>query len=386
MQTPSTLQKETRINGCFIPFLALDFACAAAAAVVAALPVDQQSTWCAGISPFSMVTLLLCCCGRCTYSLVCVPSVRGADTTDRSRRMYMRWSLVCRSCLLLPPPSVCWCCGRAACVCVPAAVDWSVCRAWCAAYGACLAAALSSCGVPSVCVCRTSRLPCCSPCPSLCRSAPHHRTTTLTMMMTCRLLCALLVLALCCCPSVCVTGTGEDQEEDSSGLPPAQSPGAGGTGSQSTSSKEHTGSESQTSQGLSSGNGTTQNPGENDAVGSSKPDGKEPNSGTTTDIGKGKGTGSAPSASPDPTPPGPITEEQPSGSANPVQQIQKANAPTTTSTAPEASSTTTTETPTTTTTRAPSRLREIDGSLSSSAWVCAPLLLAVSALAYTTLG
>ncbi|KAF5218801.1 mucin TcMUC [Trypanosoma cruzi] len=107
---------------------------------------------------------------------VCVHSVRGADTTDLSRRMCMRWSLVCRSCLLLPPPSVCWCCGRAVCVCVrvPAAVDGSVCRAWCAAYGACLAAALSSCGVPSVCVCRTSRLPCCSPCPSLCRSAPNH--------------------------------------------------------------------------------------------------------------------------------------------------------------------------------------------------------------------
>ncbi|RNC52850.1 putative mucin TcMUCII [Trypanosoma cruzi] len=45
-----------------------------------------------------------------------------------------------------------------------------------------------------------------------------------------------------------------------------------------------------------------------------------------------------------------------------------------------------TEAPTTTTTRAPSRLRESDGSLSSSAWVCAPLLLAVSALACTTLG
>ncbi|EKF29205.1 mucin TcMUCII, putative [Trypanosoma cruzi marinkellei] len=46
----------------------------------------------------------------------------------------------------------------------------------------------------------------------------------------------------------------------------------------------------------------------------------------------------------------------------------------------------TTTTTTTTTTGAPSRLRENDGSLSSSAWVCAPLLLAVSALAYTTLG
>ncbi|RNC34399.1 mucin TcMUCII, partial [Trypanosoma cruzi] len=69
-----------------------------------------------------------------------------------------------------------------------------------------------------VCVCRTSRFPCCSPCPSLCRSAPHHRTSTLTMMMTCRLLCALLVLALCCCPSVCAAGSEDEKdrpEEDS---------------------------------------------------------------------------------------------------------------------------------------------------------------------------
>ncbi|RNC56416.1 putative mucin TcMUCII [Trypanosoma cruzi] len=70
-------------------------------------------------SPLSIfiVTLLLCCCVRCTFLCVCVPSVRGADTTDRSRRMCMRWSLVCRSCLLLPLPFVCWCCGRAVCVC-----------------------------------------------------------------------------------------------------------------------------------------------------------------------------------------------------------------------------------------------------------------------------
>ncbi|PWU92512.1 putative mucin TcMUCII [Trypanosoma cruzi] len=48
--------------------------------------------------------------------------------------------------------------------------------------------------------------------------------------------------------------------------------------------------------------------------------------------------------------------------------------------------TTTTQAPTTTTTHAPSRLREVDGSLSSSAWVCAPLVLAASALAYTAVG
>ncbi|ESS61492.1 hypothetical protein TCDM_10913 [Trypanosoma cruzi Dm28c] len=121
-------------------------------------------------SPFYCYFAFVLLCALHLLLCVCVPSVRGADTTDRSRGMCMRWSLVCRSCLLLPLPSVCWCCGRAVCVCV----DWSVCFAWCAAYGACLAAALSSCGVPSVCVCCTSRLPCCSPCPSLCRSAPHH--------------------------------------------------------------------------------------------------------------------------------------------------------------------------------------------------------------------
>ncbi|KAF8300035.1 putative mucin TcMUCII [Trypanosoma cruzi] len=63
--------------------------------------------------------------------------------------------------------------------------------------------------------------------------------------------------------------------------------------------------------------------------------------------------------------------------------------PNTTTSTTEAPSNTTmnTEAPTTTTTtRAPSRLREIDGSLSSSAWVCAPLVLAVSALVYATLG
>ncbi|ESS55296.1 mucin TcMUCI [Trypanosoma cruzi Dm28c] len=62
--------------------------------------------------------------------------------------------------------------------------------------------------------------------------------------------------------------------------------------------------------------------------------------------------------------------------------------PTTTSTTTttQAPSTTTTEVPTVSTTHAPSHVREVDGSLSSSAWVCAPLLLAASALAYTALG
>ncbi|PBJ77216.1 mucin TcMUCII [Trypanosoma cruzi cruzi] len=72
----------------------------------------------------------------------------------------------------------------------------------------------------------------------------------------------------------------------------------------------------------------------------------------------------------------------------PTTKTTTTQAPTTTTTttaAPVAPSTTTTEATTTTTTRAPSRLRESDSSLSGSAWVCAPLLLAASALAYTAL-
>ncbi|EKG05409.1 mucin TcMUCII, putative, partial [Trypanosoma cruzi] len=103
----------------------------------------------------------------------------------------------------------------------------------------------------------------------------------------------------------------------------AQITGAGGPESQSTSSKEQTGSGSQTSQGLSSGDDTAQNPGEKEAVGSNKPDSKEATSGTTRDNVQETGTGSAPSASPDSTSPGNITEQQPSGSANPVQQSQR---------------------------------------------------------------
>ncbi|RNC36592.1 mucin TcMUCII, partial [Trypanosoma cruzi] len=53
-------------------------------------------------------------------------------------------------------------------------------------------------------------------------------------MMTCRLLCALLVLALCCCPSVCMTGSGDKGEkagqgatlQDSGGSSNSDNPGA----------------------------------------------------------------------------------------------------------------------------------------------------------------
>ncbi|KAF8277914.1 putative mucin TcMUCII [Trypanosoma cruzi] len=68
-----------------------------------------------------------------------------------------------------------------------------------------------------------------------------------------------------------------------------------------------------------------------------------------------------------------------------MKMPNKTNTTTTTTKAPS-NTVMNTEASTTTSTRAPSRLREIDGSLSSSAWVCAPLLLAVSALAYTAVG
>ncbi|ESS62421.1 putative trans-sialidase [Trypanosoma cruzi Dm28c] len=128
---------------------------------------------CGDIS-FFIVTLLLCCCVRCTSSCVCVRTLREGCRHDGPLSRYVHAVEPCVPLLFASPSSICVLVLRQGCVCVCAAVDWSVCFAWCAAYGACLAAALSSCGVPSVCVCCTSRLPCCSSFPSLCRSAPHH--------------------------------------------------------------------------------------------------------------------------------------------------------------------------------------------------------------------
>ncbi|EKF29291.1 mucin TcMUCII, putative [Trypanosoma cruzi marinkellei] len=148
-----------------------------------------------------------------------------------------------------------------------------------------------------------------------------------------------------------------------------------------------------------SGAGTIQKPSEKDTEETEKNDSEEPTSAMTSDNGNGTSTAPALPEGTDTTLRPTSTEQGPSGSANPMAQIgtnstvtvqsQEETVPnttTTTITAPEAPSTTTTEAPTTTTTGAPSRLPEIDGSLSSPAWVCAPLLLAASALAYTTLG
>ncbi|EAN95862.1 mucin TcMUCII, putative [Trypanosoma cruzi] len=196
------------------------------------------------------------------------------------------------------------------------------------------------------------------------------------MMMTCRLLCALLVLALCFCPSVCVS----DQSAASSQVttPTSTVPGANGSvTSQSNSATGFPRKEPVVEVEESVGGGEVLTVQESPTVTEAP---KEVKNGMT----------------------GPI-----SGNNIPTEQTnkkseasaQKTTATTTTTTKPPTTTTTTTtqapttttittttEAPSTTTTRAPSRLREMDGSLSSSAWVCAPLVLAASALAYTTVG
>ncbi|PWV03948.1 putative mucin TcMUCII [Trypanosoma cruzi] len=151
--------------------------------------------------------------------------------------------------------------------------------------------------------------------------------------------------------------------------------GAGGTGPRSQSSTGQTQSVKPTSQASSAGTGV---PG--------SPDTPSPGPIPKQEQAPGGATGRSGSSGGSVNP----TTSSSSVTASVPAQSQKEHAPTTTTTtttkAPTTTTTTTTEAPTTTTTRAPSRLREIDGSLSSSAWVCAPLLLAVSALAYTALG
>ncbi|EAN96055.1 putative mucin TcMUCII [Trypanosoma cruzi] len=236
-------------------------------------------------------------------------------------------------------------------------------------------------------------------------------------MMTCRLLCALLVLALCCCPSVCVAADGE-KNVDVPGQPPVQpgvqtpsskqlqSGASGVAGSQSNS--DVTQGQNQVTGGGGSQNSLPSPPaptGESatsGTKGSTDPEAgrsKEPDAVTGAGVlqiqprdaeSPDSRTVTAPSTATtgmSPTPPNELENNSAKRITAPTTTTTTAEAPaTTTTTTTQAPSDTSTEAPTTTTTRAPSRLREIDGSLSSSAWVCAPLLLAVSALAYTTLG
>ncbi|PBJ77320.1 mucin TcMUCII [Trypanosoma cruzi cruzi] len=176
-------------------------------------------------------------------------------------------------------------------------------------------------------------------------------------MMSCRLLCALLVLALCCCPSVCgtesteetVPSTDSDPQEDEGRTNGKQKGTSGNPDLTTKESKVESEGGTQDIQGLPT-----------DVISNS-----EGASGASSEPGK--------------------TSDVDQSATNPKLGVPLEKTTTTTTQAPT-TATTTTETPTTTTTRAPSRLLEIDGSLSSSAWVRSPLLLAASALAYTALG
>ncbi|EAN89293.1 putative mucin TcMUCII [Trypanosoma cruzi] len=250
------------------------------------------------------------------------------------------------------------------------------------------------------------------------------------MMTTCRLLCALLVLALCCCPSVCVAHStdetiaatqvedveeptslsslsSESQVEDNSDEEPGSdtgssedrgtkvpvTPGSSGAVVQSNEAempvqegekKGTTEDENDTTASQSRNKGSTVEQGEADVGGVKGLTAPKRQSGDVIDTvhaedGSTTGPQSRTSTSAD------KADQEVKDAAQTTTTTTTTKAPTTTTTT-QAPSTTTTEAPTTTSTSAPSRLRSVDGSLSSSAWVCAPLLLAASALAYTTVG
>ncbi|EAN89369.1 putative mucin TcMUCII [Trypanosoma cruzi] len=226
-------------------------------------------------------------------------------------------------------------------------------------------------------------------------------------MMTCRLLCALLVLALCCCPYVCVAGSEDTTVKAGENPTPQDSGGSNDSDNTQAKGTEINGRSSDKESDSSEGPSKT----------ASAPAAPSP-TGTGEEGPRGAPTlqgGSDASAQQGASEENIISPGSKGDSDNSDVNNRKHNkevaltgkevkeqaptttttttttttmAPTTTTSAPEAPSDTAmnTEAPTTTTTRAPSRLREIDGSLSSSAWVCAPLLLAVSALACTAVG
>ncbi|RNC41586.1 mucin TcMUCII [Trypanosoma cruzi] len=195
--------------------------------------------------------------------------------------------------------------------------------------------------------------------------------------MTCRLLCALLVLALCCCPSACAAETAgvnkvEVDGNDSSDLShtrggkPATAAGEQGSPVPVLVTERR----SEVGHGGGAPNPQPQpSAASNDLQGEVTNDKKNTESGTSSSAEQRNRS----------------EEDSPQKTTTTTTTLAPTTTTTsTTTTTTMAPSTTTTDAPTTTTTLTPSRLREIDGSLSSSAWVCAPLLLAVSALAYTT--
>ncbi|PBJ78819.1 mucin TcMUCII [Trypanosoma cruzi cruzi] len=202
-------------------------------------------------------------------------------------------------------------------------------------------------------------------------------------MTTCRLLCVLLVLSLCCCPSVCVTADGVDEQlaPNAPKATGAQLPVKEEVEQSKTVEKTVIATGTEKAQGTVSG-GLSNNQVASVVSGQSQLQGPDvplqPPTATTVTSGAKSG----------PIQSEKEQEKETTATTTTTTTTTKALTTTTTTTtttaAPEAPSTKTTTT--TTTTRAPSRLREVDGSLSSPAWVCAPLLLAASTLACTALG
>ncbi|KAF8307022.1 putative mucin TcMUCII [Trypanosoma cruzi] len=190
------------------------------------------------------------------------------------------------------------------------------------------------------------------------------------MMMTCRLLCALLVLALCCCPSVCAVEPTQSDVKASVAASPQSPPSV---------PRKEIGNSGSLGNGSGAEKGST-------AVAGPAPTVAGPEPGDVSNTLKNHVSDGAPGAEIGTRQSAEEANQEAEDPAETTTTTTTTMAPTTITTTTTKTPTTTTEAPTTTTTHAPSRLREIDVSLSSSAWVCAPLLLAVSALAYTTVG
>ncbi|EAN83772.1 putative mucin TcMUCII [Trypanosoma cruzi] len=206
-------------------------------------------------------------------------------------------------------------------------------------------------------------------------------------MMTCRLLCALLVLALCCCSCVCTASVVAEHVVTGEPLKPPQGTSLGikspdlsiPADQQDVAVDGADQPVKAVKEGKPRASSDTEN--EEDTTEQAESEGVDTKSRASTE-NSSKSVVKSSEQNPEVLRP---NEEVNLPTANTkTTTTTTTKAPTTTTT--KAPSTKTTEAPTTTTTRAPSRLREIDGSLGSAAWVCAPLLLAASALAYTAVG
>ncbi|ESS62115.1 mucin TcMUCII [Trypanosoma cruzi Dm28c] len=212
-------------------------------------------------------------------------------------------------------------------------------------------------------------------------------------MTTCRLLCALLVPALCCCPSVCAVEPTQHTQvkagetptpQDSVGSNDSDNTRAKDTELNGQSSDKEVDSSERPSKTVSAS--ATPSPTGTGEEGPSRVPALQDGRGASAQPGASEGNNLSPGSTGDSDKSDVNPEHNKEVALTGKEVKEQAPTTTTTTTTTTKTPTTTTEAPTTTTSRAPSRLREFDGSLSSSAWVCAPLLLAVSALAYTTLG